>query len=914
MRKFAIGIVSLAAVLGVFVLYSRMDKTPPINTRPGRFSGSPADSNSSESENNIGDISTPTGKIGIGRTEKFEYITRNPETGKIENKYGFQRLLHTEGDFWEVDQPYMNIYNADVICEMKADHGLVQAEKIGGDTIPKDATFSGNVVINILPGKSKKIEESTIYLDTLAFISEKSQLSTAGDLRFDSNTVKLTGTGMELIYNGDLDRLEYFRVIDVNELKVKIRRSTLGTINQTSPVSGEEENSFTQPAAPNDIQKTKQPENENYTCLFSKNVLINTPDERIFAADEIEINDIIWSKDVNDKNTIEEFMSESEPNDPNYISDPNYINYPNHITDPNHFERPNIPYYITEEPNQPEDQQDDLIDVVITCDNGFIVAPKDSRKLNDFKDSAQSLPEIEKPEFTDETKKTSLFTEKIKLTTLEGNSIATGPTKLTFIVEDPNIPDPNFQSFPVTITSRSGAKFLKASNMVVFEDDCVCSIPQKYLNDQSTATLSSSMLTINIPEGKTDQLQSLKDIIALGPAELKFYVEDSNAAYEAHKIIPVSIKSKEKVLYLPAMNQVIFDKDCLCEVGSEETGKEKYFSLRTPNLKIGLPKESSAQSFEFSDINAAGPVALKFFMKDPNNMGTPQALLPVNITARKQAYYKSSTRQIVLDGSCRSSMLRQDTDYKQELTLLSDSITVDLPEDTNDDSPASTLTGIRHLKANGKQVKLIVTKKAKPGVIPNQSPDQVLGGSELICKSLDYDTQEQVFVTTGPGRLRLSDTEIKDSNDQDKNQMIGKKWWAETEDFNDLKYLLNDNRIIADAEPNKTINVQYIELENDNYSPVLMAAAGHVEIQLTENEEGKLEPSTVVASGGIDYRKDENNRCLGSVLIYDHRKSTITIHGDEKNPVYYNGSLADEIFIDLANDKIRVTSTSPSSL
>ena len=35
MRKFAIGFVSLAIIVGVFVLYSRLNKTPPLNTNAG---------------------------------------------------------------------------------------------------------------------------------------------------------------------------------------------------------------------------------------------------------------------------------------------------------------------------------------------------------------------------------------------------------------------------------------------------------------------------------------------------------------------------------------------------------------------------------------------------------------------------------------------------------------------------------------------------------------------------------------------------------------------------------------------------------------------------------------------------------------------------------------------------------------
>ena len=916
MRKFVIGIVSFAVVLGVFVLYSRMDKTPSINIGAGRDSNAGIYDGNSNDFNNIGTI----GEAGIGRTEKFEYITRNPESGEIERKFGFQKLLHTEGDLWELEQPYMDIYRKDFTCSMKADHGMVQVEKIGSDTIPKNATFGGNVVINILPGKKGDIEESTIYLENLTFNSEKSQLSTPGDLKFVSKNVHLNGSGMEMVYNSDMERLEFFRIITLEKMSVRIKRDTLGTISKqtTQPAKITKEGNIRDQNEVTAVsQEQNKPENKYYTCLFSKNVLIDTPDQRVFASDEIEIDDILWSKKIYDANDSDESNTEIDSNDPNQIIDDPNKPYQNVVEDTN-----NPAAFAAEEPNDIEEPSDDLIDVVLTCDNGFIVAPKDSRKLSEFKEMAQNLNNIEKPAIEEATGKTTLETQKIQLTTLEGDSVASGPTELTFYVEDLNVPDPNLQSFPVTLTSQKGARFIKAANQVVFEGDSICRIPQKQMSEEKDITFSSPMLIINLPKSKVEKVSSLSDIIAIGPTELVFYVEDSNSEVadsnsenETYKIIPVRITSQEKALFLPAMNQVIFDKDCLCEVGSEETGKERYVSLKSSNLKIDLPREYSAQSFAFSDITAAGPINLKFFMKDPNNMGTPQSLLPVTITAQNQARYDSTTRQIIADGSCRSSMLRQDENFIQELTLLAQDITVDLPKDVNDNNPTSSLTQIKHLNADGDQVTLKVTKKAKACLIHNQSSDQVLGGTKLVCKSLDYDTEEQIFKATGPGELTLSNTEIKDLKEQEGNSILGKQWYADTNGFSDLEYSLNQNRIIANAEPNKTINVQYIETENGKYSPVLMAAAGHVEIQLKETDDGKVEPSTVVASGGIDYKKDENNRFLGSVLIYDHEKSTITIHGDEKNPCYSNGFLADEIFIDLNNNgSIKVTSSSPSSL
>ncbi len=899
MRKFTIGIVSLAITIGVFVLYSRMDKTPRIETNNGgNLTGGLNPGDFDDFNDPIGMISTGEGDIGIGTTEKFEFINRNDLTGEIEWKFGFQKLLHKEGDIWQIEKPYLELYRENFTSYMQAEQGIARMKKVGEKNIPKDATFSDNVIIHIISEGTQNPEERTIYLDNLDFVSEKSRLSTDDKIVFASKNIQLDGTGMELIYNDESERLEYFKVIDVNEIKVKMRRTTLGSISRSneSPETAVMDNSGEQ--VQETVSRDDSPENadskkEYYTCIFSKNVLIETPDQFIFAEDEINIDDILFSNQSKDEDSQKKADTQNEPNKLAITA-----NEPNDLT------------ISAAEPNEMEVAKDDFVDVVIKCDNGFILAPKNSVEITKFRENANTISTIEKPEFAYSGKKVILATQQIQLTALDSDYVAVGSTELMFYIEDLNNPDPNLQSFPVTITSQSGARYIKDVNQVVFEGDAVCTIPQNDLSEKKNATLASPKLIINLPESGN----SLPDVNAAGPVELLFYVEDTNATIETQKIIPVKITAKEKALYLPAMNKVVFKEDCLCQIGSEEVSKEQFISLKTPKLQIDLPEDKTAQSFAFSDINAEGPVDLRFFMKDPNNKGTIQSLMPVNITAQKYARYLSSSRQIVLEGSCKNSMIRENEDFTQELTLLSGRVRVDLPEDINDQEQSSTLTEISHLKADGEKVILKVTKKTKNPEIKKQTDEEILGWTQLVCKSLDYDTEEQIFKATGPGELTLSDIEIKDSIEAGGMKILGKKWWAIVSDFSDLNYLLSNNRIIANAPSGNTIVIKYIEQENDERSPVIMATAGHIEIELKENEEKKLEPSKIVASGGIDYQKDADNRFRGSVLVYEHETSIITIRGDEKYPAYYNIMPVDDITINMNTGKVVSTITSPGSI
>ena len=151
MRKIFIGFISLAAVVGAFLLDSSVDKTPPIDIGAGAGVTGVADSNFGD----FGDVNE-RGKIGdveVGTSEKAYYATLNDD-GEIIEEFGFEVMLHKEGDVWELKKPYWNIYKPDFTCKMTADMGSVEMENAAGGTTPKDATFSDNVVIHILHGKT----------------------------------------------------------------------------------------------------------------------------------------------------------------------------------------------------------------------------------------------------------------------------------------------------------------------------------------------------------------------------------------------------------------------------------------------------------------------------------------------------------------------------------------------------------------------------------------------------------------------------------------------------------------------------------------------------------------------------------------------------------------------------------------
>ena len=130
-------------------------------------------------------------------------------------------------------------------------------------------------------------------------------------------------------------------------------------------------------------------------------------------------------------------------------------------------------------------------------------------------------------------------------------------------------------------------------------------------------------------------------------------------------------------------------------------------------------------------------------------------------------------------------------------------------------------------------------------------------------------------------------------------------------DCNNIKYLPKENRIIADVESDKILNIDYTTFEDGQYGPVVLAAAGHADIALRETPEGKTELSTLVASRGVSYKTDKGDLFIGSDLFYDHEKSLITVTGDEIQPCYYNGSLVDQIKYNVETREIEAKIVGP---
>ena len=592
MRKFVIGFVSLCAVLGAHLLYNRLSSSPSIDTgRQVDIIESAADANAVDFDSEIGKI----GDVGLGPVNKAYYVTRNLKTQEIVREFGFEKLLNEARDIWDIEKPYMNIYRRNFKCYVTADNGKIQVETAVGRTTPKDATFSSNVVIHIISGPSSDAKESFVYLDSIIYLSERSRLSTAGPVRFVSEDIRMNGTGMELIYNEQTERLEYFKIIDLESLNIKGSSAAMFSAGKarkddSQPKTQQPDKPLVvgdtpklEASTPDTQQQDKQEQGVYYNCTFSKNVLVNTPEQLVFTGDKLCINDIFWSKTSTDRSGEVDVNSTDDGQAAAATAEPD-------LQAADNTGEPNVTVPGPAEPNAPAEQ---LESIVVTCDNGFIVVPRDSARAQED----PSVDEVEDgalgaevpDEFDNDTGRTRFFTRRIDYNATTGDGIADGLSKLTFYVGSASGADANKAPVPMKVTARKKVNFSKASNKFVFEGDCLVTMPQSGLIQPKNITFSAPKITVNLPEDKSKK----PDMFAAGPAELVFYMEDANSTDVNHGPVPVTVSAQKQARFLAASNQIVFEGDSRCTMVREDPNVLVEYMLLSEQITVDLSADSN---------------------------------------------------------------------------------------------------------------------------------------------------------------------------------------------------------------------------------------------------------------------------------------------------------------------------------
>ena len=300
-----------------------------------------------------------------------------------------------------------------------------------------------------------------------------------------------------------------------------------------------------------------------------------------------------------------------------------------------------------------------------------------------------------------------------------------------------------------------------------------------------------------------------------------------------------------------------------------------------------------------------GPLELTFDVNDPIVGGANETVVPVKVTARKEGRFFPALSQVVFVGDSTCTMVRADSNSEQRYILSGPRLTVDLSKYEGKQA-FGTATEIEHLTASGGVVRLATTKTAG---------EELPGGIELKCRQFDYDTERQMLLATGPGVIKVDNSNISEPNSEAGGLSLKGPCWAFVRDFDTLKYFMDANQVIADAEPRGTLRVDYLPIVEGEvrYDRQVIATGVHLEALLCKTADGQSELSTLTVLGGVTY-EDEDKEFAGSELFYDANDCIMTINGDASWPCLLNGVPVDEIEYDLKTEEVKAKIVGPGAL
>ncbi len=473
MRKFVIGLVVFGVLLALYVGYTRLSGTGP----SGLAAPEPSpilEADALEESNGQGAMIGDT-EIGIVKDTRF--IHTDP-TGRPDRVFGFEVLLHKQGDRWQLTNPYMTLLLPKIQCDVIADTGEVQVQTVFGQLVPKDALFRGNVVIHIVPPKPNDPRECFIYLDEVTFVAEKSLFSSTGPVRFVSRSAVLEGVGMELIYDSVQSRLDLFRIIALKSLR--LRSADVAQFSDDKERTGPERREPAGQAVA--AQGPAGAETVRYECILRRNATIETPERVVIALDLLAITDIPWARSADEGPADDGASAES--------SEPNAAEMP--VPEPLNAKASR---QITFDLMPPES-----FDIVVTSEGGLVVAPMDaSDRYLDPNGAPQPSAGVS-ASLDLQSRRQQAIAQRIEYNATTGDATFIGPVQMAALLDPNSLAGPGSERtarsspgepVPMTIAARDAVRYLSASDRVVFDGNCVVSAEKKDPNVTHAFTLSA---------------------------------------------------------------------------------------------------------------------------------------------------------------------------------------------------------------------------------------------------------------------------------------------------------------------------------------------------------------------------------------------------------------------------------------
>ncbi len=464
------------------------------------------------------------------------------EQGKVTQVFGFKgKLDYQREKYWEIDQPYMKLFQPNMTILIDASFGQVEMESAAGNMVPKDATFSGNVCIHVVPTEHSQVEECWINMEKMVFVSERSEFSSSGAISFRSRSLEMQGRNLRFVYNDYEKKVQFFRLEQLDRMVIRVPETGLFFGDQEPvPTPGGSTLSVTASDKPEDLPKVLAAAlaGQLYHCRLQRNVMLQTPKQAVYASDGVILTHILWPKGA-----LQQWQTgPSDPNDPNAPRSPEAT---------------------------PVDANTPLTELTVTCDGGVTIIP-----------AGMDWPEIkEDPAFDAQQARTQALAQlsehqswfaarRITHHVFQQHAIADGPVELTFY--GPNLMDPNDSTVlvPVKVTAQDRAEYDPNDNDIVFTGDCRCTLVRTDPNTVERYSLTAERLTAFLARNKDEQAiaasRDVKRLLADGnDVVLRILTADPNRTGPDQSIAPEEVRVGAEMTclrceYLPEPGHEVF--------------------------------------------------------------------------------------------------------------------------------------------------------------------------------------------------------------------------------------------------------------------------------------------------------------------------------------------------------------------
>jgi|GEM_PF-2215824 len=325
----------------------------------------------------------------------------------------------------------------------------------------------------------------------------------------------------------------------------------------------------------------------------------------------------------------------------------------------------------------------------------------------------------------------------------------------------------------------------------------------------------------------------------------------------------------------------------------------------------------SAQSLRYSartrDAVAEGPVELNFLARNATARDG-QGLVPVRMTARQRSVYEAQANRIVLEGPCLCTLVRRQADVTEQCSLAAPRLIVDLLEARDGRPIGSWDQALKYLRTDGGTVELRIEaqaggKKGSAGdaVTPPDGP--VLSGAKMVCTRLDFDPQApgQVITAVGPGTLWLNN-----SASQETGRLVqsNQPFYALLRQFETLRFLLADNRLVADGK-SQPLLVDYFPIIEGQQDSHIRAEADSVQIDWIQTDRHERDLATLAATGNV-YYDDQDHQFAAHKLVYDHASQWMDMAGSDNQPCSANGVAVRGIRFNVKTQQLQTQIVAPA--